>query len=228
MSKRVKTLYDREQEELQREALQERRNNKYTDIRRGDIFYFDKGPVTGVEQQGGRPGVIVSNDACNSSSDFVLVCYLTTRPKTCLPTHVDIMCEEKSICLCEQVHTLSKEKMQRYICTASAEEMKEIDKALVTALDIDFTNILPEDYMNIVLNAKDKLKEKDELITNQDEYIKELQQQLADCKKLAQYEEEAKADNSEYIKVCAERDVYMKLYNDLLQKVIKQIKTAII
>lgn len=234
MSRRVKTLYDREQEELQREAFQERRNNKYTDIRRGDIFYFDKGPVTGVEQQGGRPGVIVSNDACNSSSDFVLVCYLTTKPKTCLPTHVDVMCEEKSICLCEQVHTLSKEKMQRYICTASAEEMKEIDKALVTALDIDFTNILPEDYMNIVLNAKDKLKEKDELIKNQDEYIKELQQQLADCKKLAQYEEEAKAerskatDNSEYIKVCAERDVYMKLYNDLLEKVIKQVKMAII
>ncbi len=72
MGRKYKTLYDKEREDLRRE--------KYGTIHRGDIFYFDKSIVTGVEQQGGRPGIVVSNDMCNESSEFFLVCYLTTQP----------------------------------------------------------------------------------------------------------------------------------------------------
>ena len=39
---------------------------------------------------GGRPAVIVSNDKNNAKSNTVEVVYMTTKPKTDLPTHVYI------------------------------------------------------------------------------------------------------------------------------------------
>ena len=239
--RRPKTLYEKELEEQKLLEMQSQNYKKYEgDIRRGDIFYFDKGPVVGVEQQGGRPGVIVSNDACNNSSDFLLVCYLTTQPKTKLPTHVPVICEQKSICLCEQVHCLSKERLQRFCCTATPEEMQEIDKALALTLALecsdDYTNqhndndlkeiarllererMLLEDLdgANNLLDADEKQLEKAEL---------DLKEQLRINSLLANEIEEMKKEaeitsikrNPEYIKACAERDVYKELYMDLLK-----------
>lgn len=222
MSK-YKTLYDREQKEKKK-----RNYKKYTgDIHRGDIFYFDKGYTVGVEQQGGRPGIIVSNDACNNSSEFLLVCYLTTQPKTDLPTHVPIVCEQSSICLCEQIHTLSKEKMQTYYCTATPEEIAEIDKALVTTLDIDIKNVLPEEYDDLLEKVRKlevEIKEKDEqiallkkVIEDKDNKNKELKERIKELVEKASGSTSVE-NTPEYIRVCAERDVYIKLYNDLLNK----------
>lgn len=220
---RYKTLYDVEQEKKKK-----RNYKKYIgDIHRGDIFYFDKGYTVGVEQQGGRPGIIVSNDACNNSSEFLLVCYLTTQPKTDLPTHVTVQCEQSSTCLCEQIHTLSKEKMQNYYRSATPEEMAEIDKALIVTLGIDVNNILPEDYNDLlekVRKLEDEIKEKDEQITllektveNKDNENKELKERIKELvEKSSGF---TSVENTpEYIRVCAERDVYIKLYNDLLNK----------
>ena len=57
-------------------------------IRRGDIYYIDKYPTIGSEQQAGRPAIIVSNEKNNQHSSTVEVVYLTTQPKADLPTHV--------------------------------------------------------------------------------------------------------------------------------------------
>lgn len=218
---RYKTLFDKEQKEARR-----KRYKKYAgDIHRGDIFYFDKGYTVGVEQQGGRPGIIVSNDACNNSSEFLLVCYLTTQPKTDLPTHITIQCEQSSTCLCEQIHTLSKEKMQNYYRSATPEEMAEIDKALIVTLGIDVNNVLPEDYNNLLEKVKkleEEIKEKDERIAL---LLKELECRDNENQELKEHIKEfvekesnfiSVKDTPEYIRVCAERDVYIKLYNDLL------------
>jgi mRNA interferase MazF len=207
MSRRYKTLYDREQEDLRRE--------KYGTIHRGDIFYFDKSNITGVEQQGGRPGVVVSNNMCNDSSNFLLVCYLTTQPKTNLPTHVPVVCEQESICLCEQVHTLSKEKLQRFCCAATSEEMKEIDKALVLTLGIDLNNLVPEEYKEALEKVKEleaDIYERNKIINEQSECINDLKNQIVSLQNSIVPVE----NTPEYIRACTERDVYIKLYNDLL------------
>ncbi len=220
---RYKTLYDVEQEEKKK-----RNYKKYIgDIHRGDIFYFDKGYTVGVEQQGGRPGIIVSNDACNNSSEFLLVCYLTTQPKTDLPTHVTVQCEQSSTCLCEQIHTLSKEKMQNYYRSATPEEMAEIDKALIVTLGIDVNNVLPEDYNDLLEKVREleaKIKEKNEQIAilektieNKDNENKELKERIKELVEKASGFTSVE-NTPEYIRVCAERDVYIKLYNDLLNK----------
>ena len=210
MSRRIKTLYEKEMEE-------ERKLKAMTHhtVKRGDVYYFSKGYSVGVEQQGGRPGVIVSNDACNNSSEFLLVCYLTTQPKTKLPTHVPVMCEYPSTCLCEQIHTLSKEKLENYYCTLTPEEMKEIDKALMLTLNIDLNSMVTEDYDSETITL-DKHQEMIDMLHNSIEIYKNENSMLEDKVKALEAMDSAVENSPEYIKVCAERDVYKELYKELL------------
>ena len=104
---------------------------------RGEIYYVCLRPVVGSEQQAGRPAIIVSNDKNNTYSDTVEVVYLTTQPKTDLPTHVTIRSTTKvSTALCEQVHTVDTERISDYIATCTEQEMGAIDAALLVSLGL--------------------------------------------------------------------------------------------
>ena len=109
------------------------------DIYRGDIFYIDYGQYTGSEQRAGRPGIIVSNDMNNVHSTTVEVVYLTTQPKEDLPTHVLVRSTNKvSTALCEQITTVSKERVGKYLASCTEVEMQAIDRAIMVSLQIDF------------------------------------------------------------------------------------------
>lgn len=107
-------------------------------VKRGDIYYIVGGEVTGSEQGANRPAVIVSNDTGNRYAPVVEVVYLTTRQKIEMPTHVYIgSAERPSISLCEQIVTVCKSRLERYIGSVTVEEMRQIDKALQTSLGIN-------------------------------------------------------------------------------------------
>ena len=107
-------------------------------IKRGDIFYIQKSAsVCGSEQIAGRPGIIVSNDIGNSTSETVEVVYLTTRHKTTLPTHVPISSSAReSTALCEQITTVSVERVGDYCGRVTDEELRMIDEALMVSLNL--------------------------------------------------------------------------------------------
>lgn len=216
---------DKRREKALMEAQCAKKNPKHKTrydgtIFRGDVFYFSKSETTGVEQQGGRPGIVVSNNQCNNSSDFVLVCYLTTKPKTHLPTHVNVSCTNiESICLCEQIHTVSKIKMESYYTTISAEELRQIDNALFITLGIDLNSVTPEEYDILIKNLNETIvlleeeiktikKENDKLTFGLEEIKLQppiVPKQILDLDTIP-----------EFIKVRTERDVYKKMYEDLL------------
>lgn len=106
---------------------------------RGDIFYVKKGlsGTFGVEQDAGRPAVIVSNNTGNKYAGQVEVVYLTTSEKKPMPTHVPVMCHMPSIALCESVFTVDKRRLGEYIRCCSAQEMADIDKALMISLGLE-------------------------------------------------------------------------------------------
>lgn len=116
----------------------ERTEKRMEKIRRGDIVYVEKyGAAAGSEQYADRPALVVSNDKCNIHSDVIEVVYLTTAPKTDLPTHVKIRSTPKeSTALCEQITSISKSRVRNFMCAASAEEMTQIDIALLISLDL--------------------------------------------------------------------------------------------
>ena len=110
-------------------------------IRRGDIFYIDKfGYQVGSEQRSGRPGIIVSCDDNNVNSETVEIVYTTTRYKPELPTHVSILSTPmESTVLCEQVTTVSVERLGNYIGCCTEKEMQEIDIAIMVSLGLSTT-----------------------------------------------------------------------------------------
>lgn len=107
-------------------------------MKRGEIYYIERASQFGSEQIAGRPAVIVSNDRCNLNSEVVEIVYLTTQPKTDLATHVVIRSTGvPSTVLCEQITSVSINRIGNYVGTCTEIEMELIDQALAISLDID-------------------------------------------------------------------------------------------
>ena len=109
-------------------------------MRRGDIYRADLDPVIGSEQGGVRPVLIIQNDAGNLHSPTVIVAAITSRrKKTHMPVHVAITAAESglpadSIVLTEQVRTLEKSRLSRYLGHLAEGAMARIDAALDRSL----------------------------------------------------------------------------------------------
>jgi mRNA interferase MazF len=180
------------------------------EVRRGEIYFFDKGPKVGVEQQGGRPGIVVSNNLCNKHSEFVEVVYTTCQPKTELPTHIAINSTPKPCtALCEQVHTLSKKKIRCYYGEITAEEECEINKALKINLALtgsDETEKSNEDYEKMIDNLQGEIDSLLKINKGFENQVSDLKMQLA---------------KRTGINSSSEESIYKSLYNDLLDKVLK-------
>lgn len=117
---------------------------QYDEPKRGEIYYITPSENTesvGSEQcNHDRPAIIVSNNTGNKFSPVVEVVYLTTKPKRNLPTHVDIYTTTKpSTALCEQICTVSKLRLRKYINECTEQEMNDIDMALLISLGISST-----------------------------------------------------------------------------------------
>ena len=112
-------------------------------MKRGDIYRADLDPVVGSEQGGIRPVVIIQNDIGNLHSPTVIVAAVTTRQKkAALPVHVRITAAESglardSVVLTEQVRTLEKTRLSRYMGSLSAEKLKAVEAALSVSLAMD-------------------------------------------------------------------------------------------
>lgn len=128
-------------------------------VHRGEIYYIENNLVrftTGSEQQGGRPGIIVSNEKCNEFSNVVEVVYLSTKTKTgkYMPTHVNVMASLPSVAKCEQIHSVDKIRLCEHIRDCTEEEMKEIDKALLISLGLDVAEAEDEKPLAIPVPAE--------------------------------------------------------------------------
>ena len=109
-------------------------------MKRGEIYYITKGlsQTTGSEVEAGRPAIIVSNDKCNEFSPVVEVVYLTTQPKKDLPTHVSIRSTGKqSTALCEQICSISADRIAEKNGECTEQEMQMIDAALQISLGLN-------------------------------------------------------------------------------------------
>src|SRR5271156_4905766 len=97
---------------------------------RGEVYQANLDPVTGSEQGGTRPVLIVSRDALNANAPIVIVVPLTSREnkKRLYPTHVDLRTADSgltkdSVVLCEQVRAISKNRLRKRVGAITAEKM---------------------------------------------------------------------------------------------------------
>lgn len=110
---------------------------------RGDIYYADMEPHIGSEQGGTRPVVVLQNDVGNRYAPTLIVATVTSRTekKKYQPTHVLIThntaFEKPSVVQLEQIFTIDKSRIQRFLGQVTQQEMCQIDRAVVFSLDLN-------------------------------------------------------------------------------------------
>lgn len=112
-------------------------------MKRGEIYLARLEPVEGSEQGGSRPIIIVSRDVINAHSPVVLAVPCTTykKSKRVFPTQVLIKASkaglnQDSIAMADQVRVLAKTRLLNCLGTLSATSLKELNRALLIALDL--------------------------------------------------------------------------------------------
>ncbi|GFN32537.1 type II toxin-antitoxin system PemK/MazF family toxin [Paenibacillus xylaniclasticus] len=117
-------------------------------IKRGDIYLADLSPVTGSEQGGLRPVLVIQNDIGNRYSPTVIVAAITGQfHKAKLKTHVEITkdkynIEKDSVVLLEQIRTVDKDRLDYYkIASLDKTDMMKVNTALMISTGvIDLAN----------------------------------------------------------------------------------------
>jgi len=110
-------------------------------ILRSEIWWVDLNPVRGHEQAGKRPALIFSVDLFNNGpAEHVVVLPITTKNKK-IPFHVEISphesgLEEKSYVKCEDIRSISKERLKSRISMVSPTIMTEIEDRVRILLNL--------------------------------------------------------------------------------------------
>lgn len=109
--------------------------------RRGEIWLVDFGLPVGREQSGRRPAVVTSADRLNDSrAGVVIVVPITTTPRG-LPSHIEIDVrgsglDETSYAKCEDVKSISEERLIGRLGTVGEDVTFQIARALRFLLDL--------------------------------------------------------------------------------------------
>lgn len=112
-------------------------------VRRGEIYWLQLLPVTGSEQAGRRPVLIIQNDVGNRSSPTTIVAAITSQPRRRqYPFHVPFTATESGLRLdgtglCEQIQTVDQERLVSLAGALSGEKMREVDLALHRSLGLE-------------------------------------------------------------------------------------------
>lgn len=111
------------------------------DPMRGEVWRVDFEPVRGHEQGGARPALILSSDIFNSSAaGLVVVSPITTKGR---PIRSFLRLDPPeggvkllSFVICDQVRTISTNRLQRRLGVVSRTIMQEVEERIRILLDL--------------------------------------------------------------------------------------------
>lgn len=109
-------------------------------IKRGEIYMAELEVVGGSVQHGYRPVVIVQNNIGNRFASTTVIVPVTTKKddKQYLPTHVRINrmreLNYNSKVMCEQIITISQERLKKKIGSLNRRKMIEVNVALAISI----------------------------------------------------------------------------------------------
>ena len=111
-------------------------------FQRGDIFFTRFDNAIGSEQSGNRPAVVLQNDVGNFYSPTLIVATLTskTAKKYTQPTHcllVNEFLSVPSIVQAEQIFTVDKSRVLKFLGHLTPEEMSRVDDAVRASLALN-------------------------------------------------------------------------------------------
>lgn len=220
-------------------------------VNRGEIYYIvpDGDALDGI-MNGGRPAIIVSNDMNNQCNGVVEVVYLSRHPYNDVPTNVRIYSTgSKCWAICGQIQTVAKRRIGRFVNQLDDKEMENVNRAMALGLDARL-NMSMRDVQGFLDRWHAEMQEKPdervltdampyELDDAQETAVTPAGQVVLDNKSsdvsvrktpsmpttglvasVVTPVFDIKSD-AEYIRVCAERDVYRNMYQSLLNSLIQ-------
>ena len=112
-------------------------------VRRGDIWVVDWSPSRGSEQTGMRPAVVVQTDAANTNPHYpnTIVVTVSTKGKA-VSFHVPVNpsgengLKEASFVKCEQVLTISKDRLVRRLGALEERHLQAVVASLRRVLEL--------------------------------------------------------------------------------------------
>ena len=106
-------------------------------MRQFEVYMCDIPILNGDVIGGARPCIIISNDMENMYSSRVIVIPTTSNMKRLdLPVNVKVNLEHESMAICNQIMTLSKENVGRYLTRLNDFEIREIKTAIFNELGV--------------------------------------------------------------------------------------------
>ena len=102
-------------------------------IKRGEIYLADLSPVVGSEQGGMRPVLIVQNNMGNKYSPTVIAAAITSSLEKNIRLS-DTELGRESIILMEQIRTIDKSRLVKYMGSVGEDIMEQVDGALKISL----------------------------------------------------------------------------------------------
>ena len=101
---------------------------------RGDLYLVNLDPTVGHEIKKTRPAVIISNNIANQYSPIVIIAAITSRSE---PKFDEVAVkppegglEKPSVILPNQIRSVDKKRLIRYLGTLSEETIRSLDTSL--------------------------------------------------------------------------------------------------
>lgn len=109
--------------------------NKLPRPGRGEVWLAELGPTRGHEQSGTRPVLIISQDIFNAGPSGLMMMVPLTTVARGLPLHVEITPPEgglkrKSYAMCENLRSISRERLSRRLGSVGFLTMLEVGDRL--------------------------------------------------------------------------------------------------
>ena len=108
------------------------------DVRRGDIFWVENSNNSRYAHEAvkTRPAIVVSSDMGCERALTVNVVWLSSTMKE-MSTHCHVRALEDSMALCEQIATVSKDRLGDYIRSATYKELNDVMSCIRIALGME-------------------------------------------------------------------------------------------
>lgn len=130
----------------------EQHESRYSDVKKGEVYWVDFNPVSGWEIGKERLAIVVQGDFFNSHSDTTIVIPCTSQSRKKFPDNYTFEISEKTMAdlrdlhiskqntaLASQIRAVDKARLKRYVGTLKPEVMEEIQKIIEKSLQITHT-----------------------------------------------------------------------------------------